>query len=58
MASTLPPAPRAGADDAPAVSVIIPTVDREKLLLRAIRHLGSANGREICVDQILSLIHI
>ncbi len=37
MASTLPPAPRAGADDAPAVSVIIPTVDREKLLLRAIR---------------------
>ncbi|MFZ0160496.1 MAG: glycosyltransferase family 2 protein, partial [Kineosporiaceae bacterium] len=36
MASTLPPAPRSGADDAPGVSVIIPTVDRETLLLRAI----------------------
>ncbi|MBK6870887.1 MAG: glycosyltransferase family 2 protein [Kineosporiaceae bacterium] len=40
------PSPRQAGDDAPAVSVIIPTVDREKLLLRAVRsvagqdHLG------------------
>lgn len=34
------PSPRQAGDDAPAVSVIIPTVDREKLLLRAVRSVA------------------
>lgn len=35
------PAPRTAGDDAPSVSVIIPTVDREKLLLRAVRSVAA-----------------
>lgn len=36
MSSALPPAPRAPLASRPAVSVIVPTVDREALLLRAV----------------------
>ncbi len=40
MAAPMPPAPRSG-DDSPPVSVVIATLDREKLLLRAVRAVAA-----------------